>query len=155
MGNPMEALIKNGLGVNEHELIRSFAEYSYVLKAKDIHSMRDLENVVAEVELFPGSWIVFAKSTLRAPGGDGIVDVQWVLSATENSAAQTTAQLDRAKASTTNGHYSTVSLLLGAHFKTGGKVKLTASASGINRSGELVDTVIATVKIDKLLVWDL
>jgi hypothetical protein len=151
MGDPISTLIKSGLDANAPELLRSFAEYSYVLKARDIHGLRDGDNLVAEFDMFAGSWIFFAKSTFRAPGGDGIVDVQLTLSATEGA----TVHLDRAKASVVNSHYSTVCLLLGARLATGGKVRLAATAQGIERSAEVVDTVIAAVKMDKLLVWDL
>jgi hypothetical protein len=151
MGNPFGSFVKNGLEANLPEVIRSFAEYSYVLKAKNIPSLRDGDNLVAEFDLLPGSWILFAKSTLRAPGPDGMLDVQLTLSASENGIVQ----VDRAKASVANSRYSTVALLLGARFLSGGKVKLVAMPSGIERNGEVIDTVLAAVKTDKLLMWDL
>jgi hypothetical protein len=148
MGDFGRLLAQGGGGLPE--LIRSFADYSYVLKAHDIPSLREGENLVAELELLPGSWIVVAKATVRAPGGAGSVEVQLGLTATED---QVVAE-DRSDASATNSHYSMVALILGTRFDKGGRVRLAATPVGSATNGELVNCVIAAIKMDKLLVWD-
>lgn len=151
MGGLRELLAKNVATLNVPELITAVGEYSYVLKAKDVPALPDAEMRVAHFELGKGSWVVFAKSTMRAPGGEGFCDVQWRLSATEGASVQS----DLAKASGESLQYSSVALLLGARLATAGTVELTVTQQGTIRGASLLGTVIAAIQIDKLFVWDL
>jgi hypothetical protein len=151
MGDFRELLAKNIATLDVPELFHSIGEYSYVLKAKDISALRSGENLVAQFGLGDGNWVVAAKSTMRAPGGDGICDVQWRLTATEGPVAHS----DRSKASAPGLSYASAALLLGVRFVKSGVVDLVVSAQGVHHDAEILDTVITALRIDKLFVWDL